>query len=135
MNYRGMQNSLIIGVAASALAACSLQTPRQIHGDVYLIDTELAQLCSPSACYSLNLIQPSWNEQDIARQFGLPMQNYSWNASELTAILLSPPDNSYQVEQLSDHEFIIPRTLATETTYHLLRQEDFFLYWTTPGES
>lgn len=118
------------------ISGCSLQTPRVLNQDkVFLIDTELGQMCDRVDCYSLELIQPLYEELEIALAFGMPRENYSWDASQLTALLLSPADKSYQAEQLSQHEYLIPKTPATARTFNLLKEEDFSLYRPTPGGS
>lgn len=118
------------------LSGCSLQTPRVLNQDnVFLIDTELGQICDRVECYNLDLIQPLFEELEIALAFGMPKKIYSWDASQLTVLLLTPEDKSYQAEQISNHEYLIPKTPATELTFKLLKDEDFSLYRRTPGSS
>lgn len=116
-------------IASTALiAACSVQTPRVLSQDSYLIDTQLGLMCHVSECYYLSLIGPSWQEIDIALALGLPAKAYSWSVDEFVSLLVTPPEGRYGVEQLSATEFKLPRNRATEAAFNALEQEDLQLY-------
>ncbi|MFW1677733.1 hypothetical protein ACFVYJ_08120 [Pontibacter sp. JAM-7] len=120
--------TLALFTATALLAACSVQVPRTLSQDVYLIDTEMGLMCHVTECYYLDLIHPSWQEIEIALAYGLPADVYSWSTEEFLSLLLSPPNDLYRVEKLSDTEYSIPRNQATESAFNALDEEDLQLY-------
>lgn len=115
-------------VSTGLIAACSVQTPRVLPQDNYLIDTQLGLMCHVYECYYLSLIGPSWQEDEIARALTLPSGVYRWGAGEFVTHLTNPPNNLYPVEQLSATEFRLPRNQATRIAFDALEQEDLQLY-------
>ena len=96
----------------------------------YIVDLDKRLYCieGRSDCRSLALIGPSYREGWIASAYAMPKQYYSWDASELSDIVLAPPDNSYQPEQIGDSQYRVPPTFATHMVWDVLAMEEYTLY-------
>lgn len=116
------------------LIACAVATGCSVapveHNDTYTLDLERSQLCysGNNRCLNLELIIPSYNETHIARAYGLPPTNASWNVRELVQLMLAPPGEQYRAVQVSDFRYELPRTHATNTLWDYLMLEQYQLY-------
>lgn len=111
-----------------SLAGCS--SLGTFGSENYIVDLDKQQYCieGRSDCRSLSLIGPSFKEGWIAEAYAMPKQYYSWNASELSNILIAPPDNSYQSELIGGRQYRLPPTFATHMVWDVLAMEDYILY-------
>ncbi|WP_299205474.1 hypothetical protein [uncultured Amphritea sp.] len=115
-------------VLLTSLAGCS--SMGTFGSENYIVDLDKQQYCieGRSDCRSLALIGPSFREGWIADAYAMPKQSYSWDASELSNILIAPPDNSYQPELIGGRQYRLPPTFATHMVWDVLAMEDYTLY-------
>lgn len=96
----------------------------------YTLNLDRTQLCysGNSNCLNLELIYPSHNEHQIARAYQLPSTSESWNVRQLVKLMLAPPGKQYEVKQISDFSYLIPRNVATNSVWYHLEREQYDLY-------
>ncbi|MBY4675634.1 hypothetical protein [Marinobacterium arenosum] len=113
-------------LALLLLGGCAALGERQQY---FTVDLEKGELCrGTSLCYDLNLIVPSFNEHRIAAAYGIHPESYEWDAQQLVELLLQPPNQMYEVEQLGPKHYRIPITPATEKAWYYLRIEQHQLF-------
>lgn len=110
------------------LSGCS--TAGRFGSENYIVDLRWQRFCieGGSECRSFSLIGPSYREQWIADAFGMPEQYYSWTGDELVALILNPPDGSYQPEPIGGKRYRVPPTFATHVVWDVLAMEYYLLY-------
>ncbi|WP_428035967.1 hypothetical protein [Amphritea sp.] len=118
-----------------SLAGCS--SLATFGSENYIVDLDKQQYCieGRADCRSLSLIGPSYREGWIAEAYAMPKQYYSWDARELSKILLAPPDNSYQPELIGVRQYRLPPTFATHMVWDVLAMEYYTLYRDDDGYS
>ncbi|MBU2966789.1 hypothetical protein Q4508_19170 [Amphritea sp. 2_MG-2023] len=131
MKYYGMGLCLLLMMSGCA------STSNKFASENYIVDLESGSFCIEGRfdCRSLSLIQPSFRESWIANAFAMPKQYYSWRGDELAALLLNPPDHSYQAEQVDDQLYRVPPTYATHVVWDVLAMEYYTLYGDDDGDS
>ncbi len=113
---------------ALLLAACNHQAGSSAGND-YIVDLDRTQICwGGGECLNLELIVPSFNEIRIEEAYGLPTTNADWGVEDLASLLISPPNNLYQSEQIGPQRYQIPFNDATYAVWRYLRQEQWELY-------
>lgn len=110
------------------LSGCS--TAGKFGSENYIVDLERQRYCieGRSACRYFSLIGPSYREGWIADAYGMSEQYYSWTGGELAALVLNPPDGSYQPELIGGRRYRVPPTFATHMVWDVLAMEYFTLY-------
>ncbi|MBA4502822.1 hypothetical protein [Marinobacterium marinum] len=108
------------------LGGCaSLDQPR-----FYTLDLDGTRLCRGSSgqCQNLELIGPSYNEPRIAQAYGIPVTARGWSVEELVQLMLSPPEQLYDVQQSGPATYHLPANRATDTVFRYLELEERQLY-------
>lgn len=108
------------------LGGCAtLEQPR-----FYTLDLNTTRLCrgDSGACQNLELIGPSYYESEIARAYGIRTTARNWSVADLAGLMLSPPDNLYQVQQVEQGVYRLPANRATDTVFRYLELEEELLY-------
>jgi hypothetical protein len=124
---RKMVVSLFLTLSVSG---CAGNYNSLVAQENYLLDTQKGMLCieGKNECRSLSLIGPSYQEQVIAEGYQLPEKAYRWNAAELEALMLHPPNALYSVEQLSNTLYRLPPVFAVHSVWDVLAWEHYILY-------
>lgn len=123
-----MKKQLLVAASILAITGCaSTSTP---NSGYYTLDLERSELCysGQNRCLNLELIIPSYNEIRIAQAYEIPTSNKGWEVQDLVTLMLAPPKKQYEVEQISDYSYLIPRTYASNTVWRYLWQEQYELY-------
>ncbi|MCV6609771.1 MAG: hypothetical protein OIF55_03250 [Amphritea sp.] len=111
------------------LTACGGQGVRYGQEN-YVLDLNSGRYCIEDTgnCYSLSLIGPAFGDHEIAKAYGLPKGYYSWQAEELAALVIAPPQQQYEVEYLGERRYRIPPRYETHLVWDTLAQEYYHLY-------
>lgn len=118
--------ALPISALLLTLGGCAvLDQPR-----FYTIDLNTTRLCrgETGICQNLELIGPSYNEPRIAQAYGIKVTPQGWSVEQLTGLMLAPPNNLYQVQQLDQGVYRLPANSATDTVFRYLKLEEDQIY-------
>lgn len=124
-----MNMRLLFAAGLITLTGCTSSAVTQGDG-YYTLDLERTQLCysGQNNCLNLELIYPSYNEPQIARAYQLPATTANWDVETLVNLMLAPPGQLYQTEQISDFSYRLPRNVATNAVWYYLEREQYELY-------
>lgn len=124
-----MKKYYLVGICSLLLSGCVIRDGK-FASQNYIVDLKQQRYCIEDGfeCYAFSLIQPSFREGWIAAAFSMPKQYYSWRGEELAALVLNPPDDRYQAEQVGDQLYRVPPTYATHVVWDVLAMEYYTLY-------
>ncbi|WP_421865675.1 hypothetical protein [Motiliproteus sp.] len=116
----------LIALSLVVLSACSIKLPKVPSGSLILdIDAQVLCLNNAASCQSLSLIAANAQRNKLLRHWdGDP---WDWSRlqtpSDLANLLLSPPNGSYQVKQLSDSQYQLSIAPITLEAWRILDNE------------
>ncbi|MEH6576821.1 MAG: hypothetical protein V7731_07045 [Amphritea sp.] len=116
-------------VLLALLAGCAGQRGGYAQ-EPYILNLNKGLLCIEGGrCQRMSLIVPSFQEDVVAAAYGMTTKkSYSWDSGALSYLMLNPPNDLYQVEQIGDRIFRLPPLFSTHAVWDVLAEEEWDLY-------